>query len=96
MDSDRNSFSLQLVAMALVAFCFCGALGIVYSKHLSRQRYIELSQIQFLIDDLDSEWSRLQIEESTFSRHGLIETVARQRLDMVFPEGESIVVISRQ
>jgi len=48
-----------------------------------------------LIDDLDIEWSRLQIEESTFSRHGLIEKVATQRLDMVFPDSNSVVVISQ-
>ena len=91
----KQSISLELIVMALAGLCFAGALGVVYSKHLSRQRYIELSQIQSLIDELDIEWSRLQIEESTFSRHGLIEKVATQRLDMVFPESNSVVVISQ-
>lgn len=86
--------TLQCVAFGLAFVCFSASVGVIYTKHLSRQKHIELSQIQALLDELDIEWSRLQIEESTFSEHGLVETVARQRLDMVFPEGQSVVVIS--
>ena len=81
--------------VALAAFNICLAIGVVYSKHLSRQKYIELSGIQSAIDDLDIEWSRLQIEESTFSAHSIVESVARQRLDMQFPNPSSTVMIAR-
>ncbi len=68
---------------------------VVYSKHLSRITYVELSQHQAKIDDLDVEWSRLQIEESTFSRHALVEKVASERLNMVFPKLSETVMIQR-
>ncbi len=89
-----DNTSLQFIAMVLAFMCFCMAVGVIYTKHLNRQKHIELSQIQSSLDQLDIEWSRLQIEESTFSEHGLIEAVAAQRLEMVFPEGQSVVVIS--
>lgn len=92
----RDNKSLQFIAFGLAFLCFCAAVGVIYTKHLNRQKHIELSQIQRSLDELDIEWSRLQIEESTFSEHGLIETVARQRLEMVFPKGKSVVVISNQ
>ena len=93
---ERNTRSLQFIAVALAFMCFSFAVGVVYTKHLNRQKHIELSQIQNSLDQLDIEWSRLQIEESTFSEHGLIEAVASQRLEMVFPKGKSVVVISTQ
>ncbi len=93
--SIRPVVATEILAIVLAALCFAGALGVVYSKHLSRQRYIELSEVQSIIDDLDIEWSRLQIEESTFSRHGLVEKIATQRLDMVFPEGNSVIVVTQ-
>lgn len=87
--------TLAAIAVFLAAMNICLAIGIVYSKHLSRQKNIELSEIQAAIDDLDIEWSRLQIEESTFSEHGIVETIARQRLRMRFPSQETTVMIAR-
>jgi len=92
----RDNRSLVLIAFGLAFLCFSASIGVIFTKHLSRQKHIELSQIQSTLDELDIEWSRLQIEESTFSEHGLVETIARQRLDMVLPEGQSVVVISDQ
>jgi len=63
---------LSLVLVALAALNVCSAVAVVYAKHLSRQRYAEISQSQQIIDELDVQWSQLQIEESTFSEHGLV------------------------
>lgn len=68
---------------------------VVYTKHLSRLKYVELSQHQAKIDELDVEWSRLQIEESTFSQHALVEKIASERIDMVFPQLSETVMIQR-
>lgn len=84
------------LAIVCTALCFCTALAVVYSKHLSRQRYAELSEYQQVLDDLDIRWSQLQIEESTFSEHGLVERTARDRLRMSFPGLEGSMMIVRQ
>jgi len=81
---------------ALIAgLCFCTAIAVAYSKHLSRQAYVELSRNQRTIDALDVQWSQLQIEESTFSELGLVESTARDRLGMVYPGLDGSVMIVR-
>lgn len=77
------------------ALCFCTAIAVAYSKHLSRQAYVELSRNQRTINALDVQWSQLQIEESTFSEHGLVERTASERLGMVYPGLDGSVMIVR-
>ncbi|MFT6874285.1 MAG: cell division protein FtsL [Granulosicoccus sp.] len=87
----RYAFSLVVVA----ALCFCTAIAVAYSKHLSIQAYVELSRNQRTVNALDVQWSQLQIEESTFSEHGLVERTATDRLGMVFPGLDGSVMIVR-
>lgn len=79
----------------LAAVNVCSAVGVIYLKHLSRLQYIEISDHQAVIDELDVEWSRLQIEESTFSEHRLLESIATERLDMAFPDLAETVMVTR-
>jgi len=81
--------------LVLAALCFCSSLGVVFTKHLSREAYAEISSNRLLIDELDLQWSQLQIEESTFSDFGLIERQASERLGMVFPGLEGSVMVVR-
>lgn len=87
--------SASLTSLCLAALCFCTAIAVVYSKHLSRQAYAEISRDQRAIDELDVQWSQLQIEESTFSEHGRIETKAREELGMSFPGLDGSIMIVR-
>lgn len=89
---NRLSFFIVLLAAVNV----CSAVAVVYTKHLSRQRYAEISESQQVIDELAVQWSQLQIEESTFSEHGLVERTARDRLGMVLPGHKGSIMISRQ
>lgn len=86
---------IACVNVVLAALCFCTALAVVFSKHLSRQAYAEISSYQRIIDALDMQWSQLKIEESTFSEHSLIEQKARDQLGMTFPGLEGSVMIVR-
>ena len=79
----------------VAALNVCSAMVVVYMKHLSRLKHIELSEYQSSIGNLDVQWSQLQIEESTFSEHGLIERTAEKKLDMVFPRLSETVMIQR-
>ncbi|MFK8079221.1 MAG: cell division protein FtsL [Granulosicoccus sp.] len=81
--------------LVLTALCFCTALGVVFTTHLSREAHAEIGRNRLIIDELDVQWSQLQIEESTFSEYGLVERQAREALDMVFPGLEGSVMIVR-
>lgn len=89
-----NHFSF--VALALATLCFCSALGVVFTSHLTREAHSEISRNNSVIDELDVQWGQLQIEESTFSEYGLVEREARERLNMIFPGLEGSVMIVRQ
>ncbi len=87
----RLAFSL----CALAALIVCSAVAVVYSKHLTRLSYAELSRSQKAIDELEIQWSQLQIEEGTFSEHGIVERTATERLGMKLPGLEGSVMIAR-
>ena len=85
-----------LLVALLAALVTSSAVAVVYSKHLSRVAYSEVSRQQAERDALEVEWSRLQIEASTFSEFGRIERAARDSLGMTFPDlAESVLIVRR-
>ena len=77
----------------LAALVFATALAVVFSTHTSRKLFVEMEELLKVRDDLNAEWGRLQLEQSTWATHGRIESAARKRLGMVLPEPHQIVVI---
>jgi cell division protein FtsL len=84
---------ILLVATILFVAVMATAIGLVYSKHKTRQLFVELQQLNKEVVSLNTEWGRLQLEQSAWSDHGRIEQVARERLDMVIPEAEQVAFI---
>lgn len=84
------------VAALLAALCCSSALAVVYSTHLSREAYASNSRVRSAIDEIEVQWSRLQIEASTFSGHERIERTARESLGMQLPAlADSAMIVSR-
>ncbi len=75
----------SIAAFVLAGLCTCTAVAIVYTTHLTRMSWADLGASRRTIDELAVEWSRLQIEQSTFAGNGRIERTARERLGMVQP-----------
>ena len=70
------------------------ALSVVWVKHESRKLFVTLQGLERTRDDLNVEWGRLQLEQSTWATHGRIEAVARDQLDMKLPQAEAIVLVT--
>jgi cell division protein FtsL len=85
-------FGVVLLGLLLAAV-LGSALGVVYTKHLSRKLFIQLQELQAGRDQALEQWSRLLLEQSTWSTHGRIDAAARQQLGMVVPEPESVVIV---
>ena len=83
---------LVIPALLIIAVLM-SAIGLVYSKHLSRKLFVELQQLKQQVTDLDTEWGRLQLEQSAWADHGRIEKIARERLLMKQPEADAVVFI---
>ncbi len=84
---------ILLVATILFVTVMATAIGLVYSKHKTRKLFVELQQLNKEVVSLNTEWGRLQLEQSAWADHGRIEQIARERLDMVIPEAEQVAFI---
>lgn len=84
---------MMVITAILFVLMILSALMLVYSKHQSRKLFVEVQQLKYQIDELDTEWARLQLEQSAWSEHGRIEQIARSRLSMVMPETDEVVFI---
>lgn len=80
---------ILVLGLALLA----SAVAAVYAKYQSRTLFAQLQDLQRAQDEMDVEWGQLQLEQSTWAAHGRIEAIARQRLGMVLPEPQQVVVI---
>jgi len=84
---------ILLIATILFVAVMATAIGLVYSKHKTRKLFVELQGLNKEVVSLNTEWGRLQLEQSAWSDHGRIEQIARQRLGMVIPEAEQLAFI---
>ena len=84
-----------VVVVVLMLLTISSSAGLVYSRHLSRKLFVEIQQLDKKIDDLNVEWSRLQLEQSAWASHGRIEQVARERLGMHMPNADEVIYIKR-
>lgn len=78
-----------ILGLAVVA----SALAVVDAQHRSRTLFVELQRLEEEAADLDTEWGRLQLEQSTWATHGRIERIAREELDMRMPEFEQAEIV---
>ena len=81
------------LVMVLALIVLASSLGVVYTKHQSRKMFVELDTLKKERDEMNVEWGRLQLEQSTLATHGRIERTAKKRLGMVTPEYEQILIV---
>lgn len=78
-----------LLAFALVT----SGMAVVYVKFLSRKHFVQLQQLRAERDEVDIQWRRLQLEESSLAGYARVEAKARSELGMHIPRvGEAIVL----
>jgi cell division protein FtsL len=87
----RTAVRSLLAAAVLVVG---SAIGVVYAKYESRKLFVELEGLRDHRDALETEWGRLQLEQSTLAAHGRVERLASDRLNMRQPRPDEVVVIA--
>ena len=85
------SFRYFLILLLVVAVLGSGV-GVVYARQEHRQAYVQLNQLVRQRDELNIEFSRLQLEQATWAETNRIEQVATERVGMVFPASSELVV----
>ena len=85
-----GSVLLLLLFLAVLV----SAIGVSYSAHWNRtllnSLYAELS----VRDKAQAEWGRLILEQSTWTAHNRIETIATDRLSMRIPDAAEVPMVA--
>ncbi len=76
---------LKLNAVLALVLLAC-AVSVVSARHQARKLFMELQREQAHARELDIEWGRLLLEQSTWAMHSRVEIVARHQLQMSVPE----------
>ena len=84
---------ILIVVTLLFSLVLASAILLIYSKHQSRKLFVELQQLKYEVDALNTEWSQLQLEQSAWSGHGRIERIASKRLSMIVPVSSDVVFV---
>jgi cell division protein FtsL len=86
--------SLRYFILSLLVAAVLGSgVAVVYARQEHRQAYIQLTRLVRERDEINIEFSRLQLEQATWAETNRIEQVAAERLGMVFPQDGEVVVI---
>ena len=84
MTGQSASGGLLLTLLVLVALVGT-ALAVSWSVHQSRKLTSESQQLQTRQDRLHTEWSQLQLEQSTWGGYARVERLAREEMNMRLP-----------
>jgi len=82
-----------LILVPLLVAVIVSALGVVYTRHESRQLAGRLEEFENQRDAVIAEWSRLQLEQAWLADAGQVESKASEHLGMVLPEHTRILVV---
>ncbi|MEQ1512176.1 MAG: cell division protein FtsL [Lysobacteraceae bacterium] len=85
--------SLRVIVVVLILANLISAIGVVHARYRHRQLFVELSRLEKSRDELNIEFSRLQLEQATWAESNRVDQIARTRLGMKTPEPADIVVV---
>ncbi len=77
----------------LVVLIAVSALGVSYSVHEARRLTDESQKLQKRQTGLESQWSQLLLEHSTWGSYARVERLAREKLGMKLPKTDERVLI---
>ena len=82
----------DFVLALLIASVIGSGIAVVYARQEHRQAYVQLTRLMRERDELNIEFSRLQLEQATWAETNRIEQVAVERVGMAFPAASELVV----
>ena len=83
------------LSTALLLLVFVSAIQVVLTQHNYRKTFMDIQKLDSVKNDLNEEWGKLQLEQSTWATDDRIERLAREKLNMQPPVIDSIVLIAK-
>ncbi|GLK89173.1 cell division protein FtsL [Pseudomonas turukhanskensis] len=82
------------VLLILFVAVLVSAIAVAYSAHWNRQLLNTLYGELSVRDKAQAEWGRLILEQSTWTAHSRIETLASEQLKMRIPEPAEVRMVA--
>lgn len=82
-----------ILMLTLMAAVFITAIDVVLAQHKARKDFVEIQELEHQQDELNEEWGKLQLEQSTWATDDRVERLARTELQMTEPDVNSLVLI---
>jgi cell division protein FtsL len=82
-----------MMVLTLGLLVLMSAVGVVYAKYASRRHFVELQGLLAQRDQIEVQWGRLQLEQSTWATNVRVDSTARKKLDMYIPPADQVMVI---
>ena len=79
------------IILFLLIFTIISGLEVVYVKHKTRMLHIQLQTKYVNCSNLNTEWSKLLLEKSTWLSDFRVEQLAKNKLNMINPEQVYII-----
>lgn len=86
----------QFSTIFLTLMVLTSALSLVYVTNSSRSLNASLQQTLADREQLHVQWGQLLLEKGTWMTQGRVQRVAERDLNMVLPDGKSVVVVRTQ
>ena len=84
----------MVFASVLSVAVVLSAVGVVYSKHQTRQLFVDVQRLEAERDRMNVDWGRLQLEQSTLATQARVESLAHGKLAMNIPPQNSVVIVA--
>ena len=84
----------SVLLLVLFLAVLLSAIGVSYSAHWNRQLLNSLYAELSVRDKAQAEWGRLILEQSTWTAHNRIESMATERLQMRIPDAAEVQMVA--
>ena len=74
---------VNLLLLALLIAC---GVSLVTSRHQARKLFVDLERTRADARNFEIEYGQLQLEQSTWAKHALVESIAVRQLGMRAPD----------
>jgi cell division protein FtsL len=94
LSRDLPLSKMLLPSLFVLVLVVASALSVIYSSYKSRQSFSGLQLEIRQAMQLEEEWGRLLLEQSTWASHTRIERMAKEKLNMIVPDSTVLIVVS--
>ena len=88
-----SRFFSRAVFPILAFAILTSSVACVYTRHEARKLFVELQELEKERDELEIEWGKLRIEQSAWASHARVENMARDSLEMIEPQPQTVMAI---